>query len=173
MRSCIGRADDPAKGKSYYLVEVESVLGMVHAARSTVPHLLLFAELFRGTNAVERIAAGEAVLRGLLAPTPAGGPSPHVVLAATHDQELVGLLDGIYAPHHFADTVGAAGLVFDYKLQPGAATTRNAILLLAQRGAPPGACRPRPRPGAGPGSNAPNQAILNVSCGRRLVHRFP
>jgi len=137
VRSCIGRADDPAAGKSYYLVEVESVLAMVHAARSTVPHLLLFDELFRGTNAVERIAAGEAVLLGLLAPGPAGGPSPHVVLAATHDQELVGLLDGIYAPHHFADTVDAAGLVFDYKLQPGAATTRNAILLLAQRGAPP------------------------------------
>ena len=120
VRSCIGRADDPATGKSYYLVEVESVLAMVHAARSTVPHLLLFDELFRGTNAVERIAAGEAVLLGLLAPRPAGGPSPHVVLAATHDQELVGLLDGIYAPHHFADTVDAAGLVFDYKLQPGA-----------------------------------------------------
>jgi DNA mismatch repair ATPase MutS len=60
-----------------------------------------------------------------------------VVLAATHDQELVDLLDGTYAPHHFTDTVDAAGLVFDYKLQPGAATTRNAILLLAQRGAPP------------------------------------
>ena len=26
VRSCIGRADDPASGRSYYLVEVEAVL---------------------------------------------------------------------------------------------------------------------------------------------------
>ena len=26
VRTCIGRADDPSTGKSYYLVEVESVL---------------------------------------------------------------------------------------------------------------------------------------------------
>ena len=106
------------------------------AARSRVPHLMLFDELFRGTNAVERIAAGEAVLLALLAPTVDGGPSPHVVLMATHDQELVDLLEGIYASHHFADTIDAEGLAFDYRLQPGAATTRNAIALLGQRGAP-------------------------------------
>jgi DNA mismatch repair ATPase MutS len=98
--------------------------------------------LFRGTNAVERIAAGEAVLATLLAPAPApapdvsGPPSPHVVLVATHDQELVDLLDGSYAAYHFTDTIDEAGLVFDYQLQPGPSTTRNAIAMLAQRGAP-------------------------------------
>jgi DNA mismatch repair ATPase MutS len=136
VRSCIGRADDPSTGKSYYLVEVESVLALVHAARSRVPHLMLFDELFRGTNAVERIAAGEAVLRALLAPGVDGGPSPHAVLVATHDQELVDLLDGVYASYHFTDTVDDYGLAFDYRLQSGAATTRNAIALLGQRGAP-------------------------------------
>jgi hypothetical protein len=136
VRTCIGRADDPATGKSYYLVEVESVLALVHAARSGVPHLMLFDELFRGTNAVERIAAGEAVLLALLAPTPEGRSSPHVVLVATHDQDLVDLLSGIYAAHHFRDAIDAAGLAFDYKLAPGPATTRNAIALLRQRGAP-------------------------------------
>jgi DNA mismatch repair ATPase MutS len=137
VRSCIGRADDPATGKSYYLVEVESVLALVHAARGHVPHLMLFDELFRGTNAVERIAAGEAVLLALLAPVADGRSSPHVVLAATHDQELVDLLEGTYAAFHFTDTIDAEGLAFDYKLQPGPATTRNAIALLGQRGAPP------------------------------------
>jgi DNA mismatch repair ATPase MutS len=136
VRSCIGRADDPSTGKSYYLVEVESVLALVHAARGRVPHLMLFDELFRGTNAVERIAAGEAVLVSLLAPGADGRPSPHVVLVATHDQELVDLLDGIYAANHFTDTIDPTGLAFDYQLQPGAATTRNAIALLGQRGAP-------------------------------------
>jgi DNA mismatch repair ATPase MutS len=97
---------------------------------------MLFDELFRGTNAVERIAAGEAVLLALLAVAD-GRSSPHVVLAATHDQELVDLLEGTYAAFHFTDTIDAQGLAFDYKLLPGPATTRNAIALLGQRGAPP------------------------------------
>jgi hypothetical protein len=136
VRSCIGRADDPASGKSYYLVEVEAVLGLVRAASSVAPHLFLFDELFRGTNAVERIAAGEAVLVSLVSPRADGSASPHIVLAATHDQELVDLLDGLYAPFHFTDTIDDAGLSFDYQLQPGASTTRNAIALLRLRGAP-------------------------------------
>ena len=135
VRSCIGMADDPATGKSYYLVEVESVVALLKAARGGVAHLMLFDELFRGTNAVERIAAAEAVLADLVA---ARGPEParHVVIAATHDQELVDLLQGHYAAHHFTDSIDSQGLTFDYKLHPGPATTRNAIALLGQRGAP-------------------------------------
>jgi len=137
VRSCIGRADDPASGKSYYLVEVESVLDLVHAARSDRPHLILFDELFRGTNAVERIAAGDAVLVSLLKPGPGGLAAPHAVLAATHDQELVDLLAGVYAPFHFSDNVSDDGLSFDYQLRSGPATSRNAIAVLRLRGAPP------------------------------------
>jgi hypothetical protein len=136
VRSCIGRADDPSTGKSYYLVEVDSVLELVHASEGRAPHLFLFDELFRGTNAIERIAAGEAVLLKLVEPT-ADGPSPHVVLAATHDHELVDLVNGPYASYHFSDTVGDSGLAFDYQLQPGISRTRNAIALLRLRGAPP------------------------------------
>jgi hypothetical protein len=136
VQSCIGRADDPSTGKSYYLVEVESVLSLVHAAESDAPHLFLFDELFRGTNAVERIAAGEAVLLSLLTPRADGSPAPHLVLAATHDQELVDLLGDRYASFHFTDTIDDSGLSFDYRLLPGAATTRNAIALLRLRGAP-------------------------------------
>jgi DNA mismatch repair ATPase MutS len=136
VRTCIGRGDDPRTGKSYYLVEVESVLALVRAGREPMPLLLLFDELFRGTNAVERIAAGEAVLLALLVSAD-GQPSPHNVLVATHDQELVDLLDTVYAPYHFTETIDARGLTFDYRLQVGAAKTRNAIALLSQRGAPP------------------------------------
>jgi hypothetical protein len=136
VRTCIGRADDPASGKSYYLVEVESVLALVNWSRTTTPHLFLFDELFRGTNAVERIAAGEAVLHALVTSGPQGRPCPHAVLAATHDQELVDLLRDTYAAYHFTDTIDEQGLSFDFRLQPGAATTRNAILLLRLRGAP-------------------------------------
>jgi hypothetical protein len=131
VRSCIGRADDLIAGKSYYLVEVESVLALVRAGDQPEPHLFIFDELFRGTNAVERIAAAEAVLAVLIA-----NEKPHVVLAATHDVELVDLLRDNYAVCHFGDAVGPDGLVFDYHLTSGPATSRNAIALLELNGAP-------------------------------------
>jgi len=131
VRSCIGRSDDLLAGKSYYLVEVESVLSLVHASERAEPHLFIFDELFRGTNAVERIAAAEAVLGVLI-----GNGKPHVVLAATHDGELVDLLQDSYIVCHLGDAVGPDGLLFDYHLTPGPATSRNAIALLKLHGAP-------------------------------------
>ncbi len=131
VRSCIGRADDLIAGKSYYLVEVESVLSLVNASESAEPHLFIFDELFRGTNAVERIAAGEAVLHALVS-----GGKPHVVLTATHDGELVDLLRDEYDVYHLGDAIGPDGLTFDYHLTPGPATSRNAIALLKLNGAP-------------------------------------
>jgi hypothetical protein len=131
VRSCIGRSDDLISGKSYYLVEVESVLALVHAAARREPHLFIFDELFRGTNAVERIAAAEAVLDALVA-----DGRPHIALAATHDGELVDLLKDHYVVYHLGDAVGPDGLVFDYRLTAGPATSRNAITLLRLNGAP-------------------------------------
>jgi DNA mismatch repair ATPase MutS len=134
VRSCIGRSDDLLSGTSYYVAEVRSLLGLVQASESAAPHLFLLDELFRGTNAVERIAAGRAVL--LESISGATRPSPHVVLAATHDGELVDLLPDTYAPCHFGDAVSDDGLVFDHRMRPGPATTRNAIALLRIHGAP-------------------------------------
>lgn len=131
VRTCIGQTDDLMAGKSYYLAEVESVLSLVSASEHNEPHLFIFDELFRGTNAVERIAAGEAVLRSLVA-----HGKPHVVLAATHDGELVELLSDLYVVYHFGDSIGPDGLAFNYQLTAGPATSRNAIALLKLNGAP-------------------------------------
>jgi hypothetical protein len=136
VRSCIGRADEPEHGKSYYLVEVDAVLDLLRASRMRTPHLMLFDELFRGTNTIERVAAGEAVLVSLIQPDADGRAASHLVIAATHDQELVSMLDGKYAPAHFADEIGPSGVAFDYRLRSGPSSTRNAIALLAHRGAP-------------------------------------
>ena len=62
----------------------------------------------------------------------------HVIVTATHDGELVDLLRHSYVPYHFSDSLGPTGLVFEYRLQPGPATTRNAITLLKLHGAPDG-----------------------------------
>jgi hypothetical protein len=132
VQSCIGRADDILAGKSYYMVEVEALLGLVQASAGPMPHLFLLDEMFRGTNAVERIAAGQSVLIELVS-----DGKPHMVVAATHDNELVDLLAGLYAPFHFGDALTDDTLTFDYHLRAGRATSRNAIALLRLNGAPP------------------------------------
>ena len=135
VRSVIGRGDDLTAGRSYYRDEVEAVLSLVLASRSTRPHLFLFDELFRGTSTVERIAAAEATLVELISED--GAPSPHIVIAATHDRELVALLERTYAPFCFTDSIDAGGLSFDYRLRRGLARSWNAIALLEACGAPP------------------------------------
>ena len=134
VRSCIGRADDLVAGRSYYIAEVEALLELVRASEDGTAHLFLLDELFRGTNAVERIAAGHAVLQQLLQPH--GAPARHVVIAATHDRELVDLATDAFEAYHFGDSIGADGLTFDHLLRRGPATTRNAIALLRLHGAP-------------------------------------
>src|SRR5213075_462107 len=65
-----------------------------------------------------------------------GQPTSHVAIAATHDAELADLLADIFETWHFSDSLGPDGLVFNYQLTQGPATTRNAIALLGLNGAP-------------------------------------
>ena len=135
VRSLIGRSDDLTAGRSYYRDEVDAVLSLVRASRSSRPHLFLFDELFRGTSTVERIAAAEATLAELIHQD-GHTPSPHIVIAATHDRELVELLERTYASFHFADSIDADELSFDYRLRQGPARSWNAVALLEVCGAP-------------------------------------
>jgi DNA mismatch repair ATPase MutS len=134
VRSLIGRNDDLSTGKSYYQVEADGVVGLLKDAAEDLPTLFLLDELLRGTNTIERLAAGEAVLRALLACH--GGSSPHAVIVATHDGELVSMLSDLYVPFHFRETIGPEGLTFDFRRREGPASTRTAIALLAATGAP-------------------------------------
>jgi hypothetical protein len=124
VRSSIGRSDDLEAGKSYYLAEVESVRELLRAAAGDEQYLLLIDEIFRGTNTIERIAAGHAILAHL-------ANEDDIVVVATHDIELLELLDGEYAPVHFREQVSDGQLTFDYRLRPGASSTRNAIKVLS------------------------------------------
>lgn len=131
VRTSIGRDDSLTEGKSYYVAEAESVLAAVRASAGEAACLFLFDELFRGTNLVERLAAGEAVLRALVE-----ARRKHFVVVATHDGELVDMLAGVYVPVHFDGAIVDGELRFDYRVRPGRATSRNAIALLQQLGAP-------------------------------------
>jgi DNA mismatch repair ATPase MutS len=104
-------------------------LSAIRAAGRPPKTLCILDEIFRGTNTVERIAASAEVLRWL---------SAHgaLVLAATHDDALTAILSETYRNHHFGETIDSSGMVFDYLLKEGPATTRNAIELLRILGYP-------------------------------------
>jgi hypothetical protein len=140
VMTCIGRGDDLQSGKSYYQDEVQRVVRMIQAAAKEGPFLLLFDELFRGTNSVDRIAAGMGVLTYLVNrreySSAEGFAAQPVILAATHDLELAALAQRKYKICHFEGVVTDEGLRFDYVLRPGPSTSRNAIALLDSLGAP-------------------------------------
>ena len=118
-------ADSLPTGKSYYLVEAETMRQLLLACDAAPgSYLLLLDELFKGTNTQERIAANKAVLAYL---QPRGW-----VVAATHDGELGALLQPCFVEYHFCETVTAEDWYFDFRLKAGPLTTRNAIRLLAR-----------------------------------------
>ncbi|GAB3932060.1 MutS-related protein [Larkinella terrae] len=132
--STIRVTDDLLNEKSYYLEEVQLIKGMIDESRSEIQTLFLLDELFKGTNTVERIAAGKAVLAYL-------NKGPHLVFVSTHDVELTGYLKDTYDLYHFTEIVEDDKIVFDYKLKQGDLKTRNAIRILELNGYPPDVIR--------------------------------
>jgi len=128
VRSSIRREDKLAQGESYYSAELERIGDMIRDADGGGLHLFLLDEIFRGTNTLERICSATAVLQHL-------GQS-HLTVVTTHDIELQGLLSDSYDMHHFREQIVDDAQGFDYRIQPGPATGRNAIRLLELRGYP-------------------------------------
>lgn len=115
-------------GKSYFLKEAENVKEAVSIAQSG-NYLLIFDELFKGTNTVERIAINAALFHEL-------SKGNHIILVSTHDKELATLLRERYELYHFSETVTDNQLTFDYKLKKGIAQEGNAIKILRLYGYP-------------------------------------
>jgi len=114
--------DDLIGGESYFIVEIKSLKRILDLVEK-YPCTCFVDEILRGTNTAERIAASAAVLEHLNA-------KDTLCVAATHDIELTRILAGKYDNYHFREQVTDDGIVFDYKLLDGPATTRNAIKLL-------------------------------------------
>ena len=129
VKASMGASDSLTESKSHYLAEVQSIRVLVLSAQSGRQSLFLIDELFRGTNTIERVAAAKAILDYL-------NSSHNIVMAATHDIELAALLDQRYESHHFREIISNQQMTFDYKLQPGTSSTRNAIAILEMYGYP-------------------------------------
>ena len=122
--SAIRITDDLLQNTSYYLGEVLAVKQLIEASESDSPCLFILDELFKGTNTVERISGGKAILSYL-------NKGNNLVLVSTHDIELTELLDvESYELFHFSEKVEDNELSFDYKLKKGKLKTRNAIKIL-------------------------------------------
>jgi hypothetical protein len=124
--------DSLERGVSTFLAEVLRLKHVVDAARAdeagrTLCYLL--DEILQGTNTAERQIAARQVIRFLLAHGAIGAVS-------THDLTLADTAEFDARAHrvHFSETLtaGPAGpvMTFDYRLQPGLATSTNALRLV-------------------------------------------
>lgn len=121
--SAIRISDDLLNDRSYYFEEVLTIKEMIDKSINGKPNLFLLDEIFKGTNTIERISAGKAVLSYLTT-------NDNVVFVSTHDIELADLLKEEYDLYHFSEKVDNKTVDFDYKLKEGKLKNRNAIKIL-------------------------------------------
>ncbi|WP_339663038.1 DNA mismatch repair protein MutS [uncultured Polaribacter sp.] len=129
--SSIRITDDLLDNTSYYLQEVLNVKELIDASDDKNPCLFVLDEIFKGTNTVERISGGKAILSYL-------NKKQHTVFVSTHDIELTELLQKeAYELFHFSEVIENNELFFDHKIKKGKLKTRNAIKILELHKYPP------------------------------------
>lgn len=121
--SSITISDSLLEEKSYYFEEMTIIKNFIDESVSATPCLFILDEIFKGTNTIERVSAGKAILSYL-------AKSNNFVFVSTHDTELNELLKDQYDHYHFSETIDADELVFDHTIKKGPLKTRNAIRIL-------------------------------------------
>ena len=124
--------DSLTEGMSYFMAEALRLRDIVFAAEQSTddrPLMYLVDEILRGTNSEERAVAARYIVARLL-------ETPAIGAVTTHDlgvfdvPELAERLRHAHFAERFDDTRDGERLVFDYRLRPGPATSRNALRLL-------------------------------------------
>ncbi len=114
-------------GMSRYFTELKAIQAFIDKARRGECGLILIDEIFSGTNTIERLAAGRAILESL--------SDNAIVLATTHDVELQEDIASRYDLYYFQEDPDVENY-FDYRLRRGRSSQRNAIRLLEREGFP-------------------------------------
>ena len=128
--SSMSLRDDLENNESYYIVEIKALKRIIDAAKKGEKIICFVDEVLRGTNTVERVSASTEILKSF-----ADGNIFNVLcFAATHDIELTHLLEEWYSNYHFEEQIKDDDVLFNYKLNSGRATSRNAISLLKVMG---------------------------------------
>ncbi|SDZ84065.1 MutS-related protein [Pedobacter hartonius] len=121
--SSITVADSLLEEKSYYFEEMRIIKEFIGESGSAEPCFFILDEIFKGTNTIERVSAGKAILSYL-------AKNNNLVFVSTHDTELNELLKTEYDLYHFSETVEEQELIFDHTIKKGPLKTRNAIKIL-------------------------------------------
>jgi hypothetical protein len=121
------RAEDSLeRGVSRFFAEIKRLHDIISLTASPPTVLFLLDEILNGTNSIDRRDGAAAVVGRLLEHGAIG-------LITTHDLALANLADTPAtrgANIHFQDTLEGDRLVFDYRIQPGVVTRRNALDLM-------------------------------------------
>ncbi|BBF42227.1 MutS-related protein, family 1 [Lachnospiraceae bacterium KM106-2] len=123
VMSSMALKDDIFNHESYYIVEIKSLKRILDQLEDEIPTLCFVDEVLRGTNTLERIAASSQILMSF-------ARRNAICFAATHDIELTHILENYYSNYHFQEEITDDKIVFDYQLNKGRATSKNAINLL-------------------------------------------
>jgi hypothetical protein len=133
LDTCIRITDSVTDGFSFFYTEVKCLKRLLDDLNSNGPQPLIYLidEIFRGTNNRERLIGSRAYVLELAGKNGVG-------LLATHDLELASLAGTIpeLSNYHFRDYVREGRLDFDYKIQPGACPTTNALKIMQMEGLP-------------------------------------
>ncbi|RAJ37007.1 MutS-related protein [Pedobacter cryoconitis] len=121
--SSITISDSLLEEKSYYFEEMRIIKNFIEESVSEEPCFFILDEIFKGTNTIERVSAGKAILSYL-------AKGNNMVFVSTHDTELNELLKTQYEHYHFSETIAEEELVFDHTIKKGPLKTRNAIRIL-------------------------------------------
>ena len=124
LYSSIRITDNVLESTSYYLEEVLTIKEFIEASKTDSPCLFVLDEIFKGTNTIERISGGKAILSFL-------NNGNNIVLVSTHDIELTDILSNEnFELYHFSEQIVNNELNFDHKLKVGKLKSRNALKIL-------------------------------------------
>jgi len=129
--SSIKISDKLEDGSSYYFAEMRLMNEMMQNSDAESKSLFIIDEIFKGTNTAERIALSKAVLNFL-------GKNNDIVLASSHDFELIDSLGTEFEQYHFSELIMDDNLTFEHLIRPGGKRSMNAITIAEIHGFPSG-----------------------------------
>ena len=124
--SSIQVVDSMSNGDSHFYAELLRIKQLLDFDAGSVTPLYLIDEIFRGTNAGDRVALGSAVLRYIA--------NKGTVFVTTHELALATIVGDAFRKFYFGDLVSGNNLTYDFQLKHGVWESRSAYSLAKSAG---------------------------------------
>ncbi len=126
LMSSIQVVDSMSNGDSLFYAELLRIKQLLDFDAENITPLYLIDEIFRGTNAGDRVALGSAVLRRLANKGP--------VFVTTHELALAKVIGDDFNKFYFGELISNDILHYDFKLKHGVWESRSAYALAKSAG---------------------------------------